>query len=347
MDRAAAEALYEQGHRLRDAGEFAAAEDAYREVAAAAPDAPGPHHWIGFVRLRQGDARGAEQAFRQALELEPGRAVSTHGLGLALLGQGRLAEGFPLLEARHRIPQRAARPPLPFPRWSGEDVTGRHVLIWPEEGFGDQIQYARYAGRLAARGVRATWYCAPELAALFAANLDVEVLRAEGSVALPQVDCWLGSTSLPALFPSDDPLAAPYLSAPPRPVGARIGVIARGNPKHHNDAARSMPADAARALLALPGATSLAPEDTGARDFLETAEIMAGLDLVISVDTAGAHLAGAMGKPCFLLLPFVGPDWRWLPAPDRSLWYPSMRIFRQPAAGNWHAVVDDVRAALA
>ncbi|HEY8615108.1 tetratricopeptide repeat protein [Phenylobacterium sp.] len=343
MDRAAAEALYTQAHQLREAGDFAGAQAAYERVAEAAPTSAGPHHWIGFVRLRQGDAPGAEQAFRRALEREPGRPVSTHGLGLALLGQGRLAEGFPLLEARNRIPERAARAPLPFRRWAGEDVSGRHILIWPEEGFGDQIQYARYTQTLAARGVRATWCCAPELAGLFAANLPVEVLRAEGSVPLPNVDFWLGSTSLPALFPSDDPLAAPYIAAPPRPTGARIGVLVRGNSKHYNDAARSLPDGAAEALLGLPGAIGLVPEDTGARDFLETAEIIAGLELVIAVDTAGAHLAAAMGKPCWLLLPHA-PDWRWLPDRERSLWYPSMRIYRQPSPDAWDAVLQAVLA---
>jgi hypothetical protein len=336
------EALYQEAHRLRAADELDAAIEAYGRVAAGVPAMAAPHHWIGLVRLRLSDAVGAEQAFRHALELEPGRPISEHGLGMALVAQARLAEGFPRLEARHRIPGRAPPPELPFPRWAGEDLTGKRVLVWPEEGFGDQIQYARYAGRLQARGVRATWLAPPELAGLFAANLPVEVLRAEGEVVLPDVDAWLTSTSLPAVFPSDDAMARPYLSASARPGDARIGVVGRGNPKHQNDATRSIPPEMIAALLALPGAVSLLPEDSGARDFLQTAELMAGLDLVISVDTAAAHLAGALGKPCWLLLPGLGVDWRWQPQPDASLWYPSIRLYRQPSAGDWDAVLKAV-----
>ncbi|MCR5878323.1 glycosyltransferase family 9 protein [Phenylobacterium sp. J367] len=216
-------------------------------------------------------------------------------------------------------------------------------MVWPEEGFGDQIQYARFAKALAERGVRLTWFCLPQLASLFAANLGVEVIRAEGEAALPEADFWIWSSSLPALFGDADLPTAPYLSATPRPIGGRIGVISRGNPKQVNDAARSLSPAAVEALLSLPGAVSLLPEDTGARDFQETAELISGLDLVITVDTAGAHLAGAMGKPCWVMLARLGADWRWTPFADRSLWYPSMRLYRQPAPGVWDSVLEQIR----
>jgi ADP-heptose:LPS heptosyltransferase len=123
--------------------------------------------------------------------------------------------------------------------------------------------------------------------------------------------------------------------------------MTRGNPGHANDAHRSLPDDFGRELLALPGAVDLDPSSTGARDFQDTAEIVAGLDLVISVDTSVAHLAGAMGKPVWILLPAVSVDWRWMSARADTPWYPSARLFRATEAGGWRAVMDEVGAAMA
>src|SRR5262249_54819307 len=129
-------------------------------------------------------------------------------------------------------------------------------------------------------------------------------------------------------------------------AGLTLGVMARGNPAHDNDHRRSLTPKACEGLMSLPGAVSLAPQDTGARDFWDTAAVIMGLDLVISVDTALAHLAGALGKPCWLLLPAVGCDWRWGTEGSATPWYPSLRLFRQRTPGDWGGVVVDVRAAL-
>lgn len=338
-----AEALYQQAHQLREQAKLHEAEDAYDRVAALVPNAAGPHHWIGLVRLARGDPTGAERAFREALRREPNRPISLHGLGMALLGQGEYADGFPLLEARHRVQNGSPKPPLPFRRWSGEDVTGRSVLIWPEEGFGDQIQFARFAKQLPSRNVAATWYCSSELAPLFSVNLGIEVLRAEGSVALPHVDFWLLSSSLPALFPSDELPTTPYLAAKPRVSEKRVGIVTSGNPKQANDANRSLPPELAAELMALPESISLKPEDTGALSFLDTAEIIAGLDLVITVDSAVAHLSGAMGKPTWVLLPKIGTDWRWMVDQQTSPWYPSARLYRQETPGDWTGVLKRIK----
>jgi ADP-heptose:LPS heptosyltransferase len=123
--------------------------------------------------------------------------------------------------------------------------------------------------------------------------------------------------------------------------------MARGDARNLNDAQRSLPPELAARLLAQPGALSLHPEDSGAGDFADTAALIAGLELVISVDTAVAHLAGALGKPVWLLVPAQGTDWRWMTGRDDSPWYPSMRLFRQKPGQGWGPVVDEVLRRLA
>jgi hypothetical protein len=202
--------------------------------------------------------------------------------------------------------------------------------------------FARYASWLRDRGVEVSILCHPSLARLFERlGAGVRVLSALGRVQLPPSEAWALGPSLPFLTGAQP--SEPYLRS--ATGGAGVGLLAQGNPRHVNDAARSLPAELARDMAALPGVQDLSLAATGAQDLEDTARIIDGLELVISVDTAVAHLAGAMGKPCFLMLPFV-PDWRWMRERSDSPWYPSMRLFRQPAPGDWASVVAEVRAAL-
>lgn len=341
-----ARALVDTGHRHRAAGELEAAEVAFREAERLAPGEPNPPHNLGVVLQLRGDFEGAEAAFRRSLAIDPGRAITRNALGLALLGQGRLAEGFRLQDAWRELPERASAqaPALPFPRWTGEDLAGKRVLVVSEEGYGDQIMFARFARALRDRGAQVGWLCPPALVRLFSESLGIPAAPAVGEVRLGEFEFYCPSSALPIGF--DLSLAtlppAPYLDLPPpvRRPGCRIGIAWRGNPANPNDANRSLPPEVARRLLDLPGAVSLHPEETGAKDFYETAQVMAGLDLVISVESAPAHQAGALGVPTWVLLTAIGADWRWLSGRADSPWYGSVTLHRQDRPGDWQGVIE-------
>jgi tetratricopeptide (TPR) repeat protein len=347
-----ARALAQEAEALRLGGQLPAAAAAFRAAATLAPTAEWLHN-AAVVHQLLGDHAAAEAGFREALALQPTYARARATLGLSLLATGRMAEGFACYDAWREIPDNTSvpAPDLGAPLWSGEDLAGKSVLVWGEEGFGDQIMYARFAPLLRAAGAQVIWVCNQAMVRLVREGLGMEAIAARsGALAIEGLD-YAGPTSrLPVAFMQTltAPPPAPYLR-PPRPnvvEGLRIGVVTHGNPDHSNDHNRSLPPQAAEQLLALPGAFSLAPGDTGARDFWDTAGIIAGLELVICVDTSVAHLAGALGKPVWLLLPAIGCDWRWGTAGEASPWYGSMRLFRQTTPGDWSAVLAQVRTAL-
>jgi hypothetical protein len=339
---------------LRQAGRIEEAEAAYRALIAADPLAPEPHHHLAGVMAAQGRLSEAEAGYRRTLELAPGALGAARVLAVLLLSQGRFAEGFALYEARHALPE-MAKPALPYPEWRGEPLAGKRLLIWPEQGFGDQIQMARFAQALHDQGVDVTLLCRPQLTRLFDTSLDVRVLGAEGQVDFPDPDAWVMTMSLPArlgvtveTIPSRPYLAAPPGARPPRPSGFRVGLMTAGNPDNDNDANRSLPPDLAQRLRGMAAeVVELDPAVSGARDFADTAAIVEDVDLVVSVDTAAAHLAGAMGKPVWVMVTAAGADWRWLRGRRDSPWYPAMRLYRQSAGRGWAGVVDEVLADVA
>jgi len=287
-----------------------------------------------------GNWSAAANSFRAAWRLDPTNSLARHSLATALLALGRFREGFGLYVLRRDLPQFARTPAAPCPEWQGEALLGKHILLFPEQGLGDEIQFARFAPHLAAMGAEVTLFCKPPLASLFK-DLGVRTIAAAGQVEFPDPDFWTFSIDVPGKLGMEvqDLPSSPYIRA----VGAaslrgRVGVMRRGNPLHANDANRSMPDD-----IQLPfEAVSLAPEDTGARDMRDTAELIAGLELVVTVDTSVAHLAGAMGKPTFVLLPATACDWRWMSERDDSPWYPSLTLFRQTRHGDWTELVERV-----
>ena len=285
--------------------------------------------------------------YREVLARAPGRAEAEQNLCLALLGAGDLGEGFRRYDLRfQRRVGRVQKPALSFPEWRGEPLAGRSILVWLEQGYGDQIMFARFVPVLAALGASVSILTPPPLTRLLAA-LPARIIEAAGAVSIPRHDYWIMPASIPGRLgvTAETLPRAPYL--PGAASGAGLGVAWRGDPRHPNDAHRSLPPALGAALLALPGAVSLLPEDTGAADFEATAALIRGLARVVTVDTSIAHLAGAMGKPTWVLLPALNCDWRWQGGRADSPWYPSARLFRQPAPGAWEPVLDAVRAALA
>jgi hypothetical protein len=337
------EAEFRAAHALYQAGDIAGAEASYRALIEVKP------HWawhnLGVLFLRQGRDAEAEAAFTAALKAEPGNATTRHSLGLVMLRQGRYADGWRLYEYRRQdMTAKLTRPKLPYPDWRGEDLAGKHLVVVREQGFGDQIMFARFLPRLAAMAGKVTFVCSPNLVRLFA-PLGVELVAASEAPPPPAADYWIPDCSLGLrLGATLETLSGEaYLAPAPPTAGGGIGVMAAGSPTHHNDRNRTLSgADAAR-LLAL--GRDLSPQATGAKDFQATAEIIAGLERVLTVDTAIAHLAAAMGKLTWLMVSH-DPDWRWGWTGETTPWYPSVRLFRQPTPGDWRPVLDAVRHAL-
>ncbi|MBU1376847.1 MAG: hypothetical protein KKE02_03565 [Alphaproteobacteria bacterium] len=270
-----------------------------------------------------------------------------------LLANGAWREGLAHYEARYRLPGLTSPVGGGVPEWRGEPLAGRHILVTHEQGHGDQISFARFLAPLRTAGAgRITLTCAVSLARLFGqleAVDDVIPIGVAQHKVIDPPDLWIRGGSLPlrlGLAEAEIP-AAPYLMAAPRPQAVRVGVVTNGNPDFADDHHRSLPPALAAEVRALRGVMSLAPDATGAGDFLDTAEIVAGLDLVITTCTAVAHLAGAMGKPTWVMLSAVRPDWRWTATGTRTPWYPSATLYRQPAPGDWRSVLDRIAADLA
>ncbi|MBJ6724632.1 tetratricopeptide repeat protein [Geomesophilobacter sediminis] len=380
-----ADAHYNLGNLLARLMRFNEAQASFRCALAARPGFPEALNNLGNLLALHQFHGEAEEYYRRALALEPGLADARWNLGLLLLALGEFEEGWELYEARYHpeIRQNPWRlPELPFPQWGGEDLRGKSIVIWPEQGFGDEIQFVRYLPLLRERGVaRLTLVCKDELKQLF---LDSAV-GADRIVALSETEqleaheYWCYSLSVPRHLGTrveTIPAAVPYLTATPLRMrgwgerlpaaGFRVGLVWKGAPGHRNDASRSLPGLASLApLWSVPGLAFIGlqkdagepaasfPEqpllDLGPelRDFADTAAVIAQLDLVICVDTAVAHLAGALGKPCWVLLPYHATDWRWMIGREDSPWYPGvLRLFRQEKLGEWDEVVARVRKAL-
>lgn len=366
---------------------FDEAAAACGDMLARHPQAPEAWSTRGILLTCLKEDAAAERCFRQALDLDPSYAKARFNLSYLLLRHGRFEEGWPALEARPWSLDLEAR--IPAPRWQGESLVGKSLLIGSEGGHGDMIQFCRYASLLKARGAaRIGIVCHPALRRLLATHPDIDDVVALGEIVPPGWDLWTLPLSLPhrcgTRFEAI-PAPIPYLQAQPEDVKGwrerlparglrpglrpdlRIGLAWKGNPQFENDADRSLPGLDTLAPLARTanvhfislqkgaGEAECAHPPPGLRlfnpsawvdDFADAAALFTQLDLVITVDTAAAHLAGALGRPCWLLLPHHKTDWRWFTGRSDSPWYPSLRLFRQETAGAWEPLIEAVAAAL-
>lgn len=364
---------------------FDEAEASFRRALSLLPGSAGPWSNLGVLQACLKQEAEAERSYRMALALDPDYPLAGFNLAYLLLRQGRFEEGWRRLEARNWYA--ALEKHLDCPRWRGESLQGKSVLIGFEAGHGDMIQFGRYAAVLKARGAaRVTVLCHPPLKTLFA-----ELEGADGAIAFDESipasawDYWTPPLSIPFYCNTrleSIPANLPYLRADQGKreywsqrlavlspsADLRVGLVWKGNPRFENDADRSLPDLETLALLgdvsgvrffslqkgagedeaaAPPAGLPLLDLAPHIADFSDTAAILANLDLLISVDTAAAHLAGALGKPCWVLLPDYKTDWRWLAGRDDSPWYPGvMRLFRQPRMGDWSTVLAAVGMAL-
>jgi len=373
-----AEASLNLGNTLIGTGEPAAALAAYESAVAHAPGDARMHNNLGRALEALGRDEAALAAYARAAALSPGYAGAQLNLALAHLAQGDFAAGWPLYEWRWRTGDLTPRA-LPAPLWTGaEELAGKTLFVYAEQGLGDTLHVARYVPLLAARGARVVFEAQRALLPLLASLDGVASLLAPGD-DLPEIDLQIPLLSLPGAFATTlDTLPArvPYLAPPAERVARwrgeiealarpRIGLAWAGSLANRNDRNRSLPLALLEPVLARPGASLVSlqkdlregdaailhrhpqvlPLGERLADFADTAAVMSLLDLVVSVDTAPAHLAGALARPRFLLLPFAG-EWRWLRGRRDSPWYPTARLFRQPAPGDWPGAVTELMAAL-
>lgn len=374
-------ALNNLGTALQEEDRYAEAIACFRESLAARPDSADTHLNLSLALRVEGKTDEAIAEARTAISLNPALAEAHTSLGFCLLLKGELREGFAEYEWRSRMADFSSpRRSFPSPAWDGGDPQGKTILIHDEQGVGDAIQFARYAQLVKARGGRAIIECNTLLTRLLGSMPDIDGVVGRFT-ALPPHDAHVSLLSLPHLLGTTletIPDGVPYLKAEPELAaawadrlgprqGLRVGLVWAGNPEFKDDRNRSPGLRAFRTLLEVPGIAFYAlQKGAGRRDleemrgelpdnfvdlgdgianFADTAAIMANLDLVISSCTGPAHLAGALGRPTWTVLP-EACDWRWLDRGSFTPWYPTMRLFRQERRGDWTPVLARVKAAL-
>jgi tetratricopeptide (TPR) repeat protein len=375
-----ATAHYNLGIALQEKGQLDEAITCYQKASQLAPDDAGIYNNLAFALQENRRPYEAIPYYRKALQLYPTYATAHWNLSLALLLTGNFREGWREYEWRWGTQYLAAsRRNFTQPLWDGSDIRDRTILLHAEQGFGDTIQFIRYAPLVAERGYRVVFECSRELATLLQSvqGIGQVVMRGE---ELPAFDLHCPLLSLPLAFDTTletVPATVPYLTADAESIRKwkakisqdnakmKIGFAWAGNPGFKQNCYRNIPLAFFLPLTEIPGVAfyslqkgeeaeeaknppgemRLFDHTKDIRDFSDTAAFIENLDLVISVDTAIAHLAGALGKPVWTLLPF-SPEWRWLLDREDSPWYPTMRLFRQTSFGDWRSVIERAAAEL-
>lgn len=373
------------GRMLRGLGRLEEAARIFRQLHRAAPEQTEvadllfqTSQSLGRKAHDEGRLEASKTNLEEALAIRPQDPETQFLYAGTLLLAGALEEGFKRYEWRWQVADfPSERQPLARPQWDGSDPAGRTILIYPEQGLGDSIHFARYIPLLEQRGAKVVLAAGPALRRLFSTLEGLHQLI-DLKAKLPAFDVHAPIMSLPHLCGTTletVPGNVPYLRADPEAVatwrdrlanhpGRKVGLVWAGNPKNPNDKKRSLTIAELAPLLSLPGITWISLQADERRgdlaalgeggpielgddlgDFAETGAIIANLDAVVCVDTAVAHLAGALGHRTFLLLAHR-PDWRWLLGRDDSPWYPSLRLFRQDRPGDWSGPIAAVAKAL-
>jgi tetratricopeptide (TPR) repeat protein len=368
-----AEAHNNLGNIYKDSGNPAAAMKCYRRAIEINPSYSGAYFNLGNTLKEQREFAEAMHCFRKAVEHSPDYAEAHWNLSLLLLAHGNFAEGWKEYEWRWKLKGVSERA-FPQPLWDGSALDDRTILLHAEQGLGDAIHFIRYAPLLAERGARVLVECQKELAPLFRNISGLDQVIAGGE-KLPAFDVHCPLLSLPLVFGTEAqsiPATVPYIIADAAlahkwkermqagPAGFRVGLVWSGSPVNKQLRYRSCSLHTFSPLAQLAGDTLIfyslqkgidaqqakAPPE-GMRlidytdelqDFSDTAALIENLDLVISIDTSVSHLAGALGRPVWTLL-HRDADWRWLLDREDSRWYPTMRLFRQDATGQWDTAV--------
>jgi tetratricopeptide (TPR) repeat protein len=376
-----AEAHNNLGNALRSKRLLNGAIAAYEKALLLEPNYPDAWNNLGNALYAAARFDEARSAYDKALRLRPDFALAHWNRALVLLLQGDYRQGWAEWEWRWQSSEfQQYRRPFPQPRWEGESLNGRRILLYAEQGFGDTLHFVRYAPLLARQGGRVILQCQPELVRLLRGTAGIERVVSTDENP-PDFDVHCPLLSIPGLVnttPETIPASVPYVSAGESQVARwrtrimaqvdaaatlKVGLSWGGRPLP--DPGRSMLLSELASLAKVPGvrffslqkgeaAKEADAPPLGMRltnwtqelfDFSDTAALIANLDLVITIDSAVAHLAGAMGKPVMLMLPFSA-DWRWMLGRSDSRWYPTMRLFRQTRAGDWATCVGQIAQAL-
>lgn len=366
-----AEALATAGNSALRSGRAAAAAPCFRRSLALAPGLSASLVGLGVAAMADDDSPTAGCWLHRARSLDPESVGLNNNLATWHLLRGDYLEGFALYEWRWRRAEAQARR-AGAPEWNGEPLQGRRILLYAEQGLGDVLQMVRYVPLLTGLGASVAIQCQAPLLRLLRSLPGAPQLAAADEAV--DSDFQAPLMSLPRLFRTTVetiPTAVPYLFAEPELLastaallaaqGRRVGLVWQGNPRQVDEPHRSIPLAALASLVALPGATFYGLQRDHGRDQLETfagrerivdlgpelvdlattAAILAQLDLVITTCTAVAHLAGALGRPVWVLLK-RGADWRWMLDRPDSPWYPTARLIRQRRAGDWPDVAERV-----
>ena len=374
-----AEAHLNLGTALHLAGDAKQAAAHYRTALRRRPELAQAALNLGLLLEADGDVQGAMECYRRAIAARPEFAEAHFNYALQLLLTGEFARGWEEYEWRLRLPE--LQPFWPYadrPRWDGADLRGKVILLYAEQGFGDSLQFARYVPLVAERG-RVIVSCRPQLKALFEqAMWDCSVVDA--SEPPPAFDLCCSLPSLPRIFGTTHatiPARVPYLHAEAGKaarwearlaadgIALKVGLVWATEARSRIALQKSLSLDMLEPLAAIPGvifyslqkgpaSAEVVRAPNGLRlvdvageleDFSDTAALISRLDLVVTIDTAVAHLAGAMGKPVWTLTHWP-PDWRWLLGHDDSPWYPTMRLFRRARTDTWGDIILRVGQAL-